>query len=65
MEYIEYQYVSGIEMEFDNISIAASALRVSRNSMGVSNSIFGFDNSNRFFTPHISSEPTELALSAV
>ena len=35
-------------MEFDNISIAASVLRVSRNSMGVSNSIFDFDNSNRF-----------------
>jgi len=65
MEYIEYQYVSGIEMEFDNISIAASAPRVSRNSMGVSNSIFDFDNSNRFFTPYFSSEPTELALSAV
>jgi len=48
MEDIEYQHVSGVEMEFDNISIAASVLRVSRNSMGVSNSIFDFDNSNRF-----------------
>src|SRR5665648_567203 len=48
MEDIENQYVSGVEMEFDNISIAASVLRVSRNSMGVSNSIFDFDNNNRF-----------------
>jgi len=52
MEDIENQYVSGGEMEFDNISIAVSVLRVSRNSMGVSISIFDFDNSNRFFTPY-------------
>jgi len=52
MEDIENQYVSGDEMAFDNISIAASVLRVSRNSMGVSNLIFDFDNSNRFFTPY-------------
>jgi len=48
MEDIEYQHVSGVEMEFDNISIAASVLRVTRNSMGVSSSILVFDNSNRF-----------------
>ena len=52
MEDIEIKYVSGVEMKFDNIFIAASALRASRNSMGVSNSIFDFDNSNRFFTPY-------------
>ena len=58
MEDIENQNVYGVEMDFDNISIAASLLRVSRNSMGVSNSIFDFDNSNRFFTPYFLFVPT-------
>jgi hypothetical protein len=57
MEDIEYQRVSGVEMEFDNISIAASVLRVTRNSMGVSNSIFDFDNSNRFLLPILNPSP--------
>ena len=52
MEDIENKYVSGVEIEFDNISIAVSVLRVSRYSMGVSNSIFNIDNGNCFFTPY-------------
>ena len=51
MEDIENKYVSWVEMDFDNISIAASVLRESRNSMVVSNSIFDFNDSNRFSTP--------------
>jgi len=57
MEDIENQNEYGVEIDFDNISIVASVLRASRNSIGVSNSIFDFDNSNRFFTPYFNPSP--------